>query len=138
MQASLGWGQIREQPPRTAPKNAKKRSEVTKTFSPQRHKGHKVGRKNESGCRPSAIRWQNPRPCLAFPVFIACPAEELRLGYLPIQNSLKILPSKSSVSIFPTTSPTASSAPRNSMETNSGDLPSSRLWRAVSSSSLAL
>jgi len=57
--------------------------------------------------------------------------------YLPMQNSLKILPSKSSVSIFPTTSPTASSAPRNSMETNSGDFPSSRLRCAISSCTLA-
>jgi hypothetical protein len=67
--------------------------------------------------------------CFASPYSSAC--------HFPIQNSLKILPSRSSVSIFPTTSPIASSAARNSIEMNSGDLRSTRLWRPVSSNRLA-
>src|ERR1700726_4049820 len=58
--------------------------------------------------------------------------------HFPIQNSPKIFPSKSSVSSLPTTSPTASRAPRNSIEINSGDLPSCRLRPPADRSSLAV
>src|ERR1700688_2353355 len=57
--------------------------------------------------------------------------------HFPMQNSLKILPSRSSVSSLPITSPTASRAPRNSIEINSGDLPFRKLWPPAERSSLA-
>src|ERR1700675_1246529 len=57
--------------------------------------------------------------------------------HFPMQNSLKIFPSRSSVSSLPTTSPTASRAPRNAIEINSGDSPSCRLWRPATRSCLA-
>jgi len=52
--------------------------------------------------------------------------------HFPKQNFEKILPSRSSVSTRPTTSPTASSAARTSSAMNSGERPALKAWRAAS------
>ena len=54
------------------------------------------------------------------PEYCRCPGcSSGKLPYFPIQNWLKIMSSKSSVAVLPTTSPTALTAMRKSMATNS-------------------
>jgi hypothetical protein len=84
---------------------------------------------------PNNRQTRTPRLHSATPVTPATP--EFLAPHFPIQNSLKIFPSRSSVSSLPTTSPTASSAPRKSIEINSGGLPISRPRRPAARSSLA-
>jgi hypothetical protein len=49
----------------------------TKTFSPQRHRGHKVRKENKSLPNPLRFGAEIPRKCLTFPILIECHGEEL-------------------------------------------------------------
>jgi len=71
----------------TAKRSRSNPGEGTKTFSPQRHRAHKVGKSNETVANPLRFGGEFPRPGVTFPIFIEyhtaemCSAERPQAGY---------------------------------------------------------